>query len=68
MFLRKLFSMKITNLILFLPASERKKITNKDAGVITGLSIIGNNEIRFFIFMFTNNKAKEKKKSNKHAI
>ena len=37
MFLKKLFSMKITNVISFLHVSERKK-TNKNARVITGLS------------------------------
>ena len=35
--------------------------------VITGLSITGNNEIRLFTFMFTNDKTEEKK-SNKHTV
>ena len=54
--------MKISNIILFVPVSERKK-TNKKAPVIAGLSIItGNNEIRLVTFMFTNNKTKVKRK------
>ena len=36
--------------------------------VITGLSITGSNEIRLFTFMFTNDKTKEEKKSNKHTV
>lgn len=66
MFLKKLFSMKTTNVNSFHPVSERKK--NKKARVITGLSIRGNNEIRLLSFMFINNKTKKKTKSNKHTI
>ena len=53
--------MKITNVILFLPVSERKKI-NKNVRVTAGFSITGNNEIRLLTFMFTNNKTKVKRK------
>ena len=55
--------MKITNIISFLPVSEKtNKKTNKNARVIAGLSITGNNEIRLLTFMFTNNKTKVKRK------
>ena len=69
MLLEKLFSMKLTNVISFLPVSERKKKKNKNVRVITGLSITGNNEIRLLTFIFINNKTKKtKKKSSKHTI
>ena len=47
--------MKITNVISFLPVSNRKKDEqiNNNARVIMGLSITGNNEIRLLAFMFT---------------
>ena len=48
--------MKITNVISFLPVSERKKCTLNCRGVNK------NNEIRLLIFTFTNYKRKEKKK------
>ena len=53
MFLKKLFSIKINNVISFLPVSERKK-PNKQVKirVIIGLPITGNNEIRLLTFMF----------------
>ena len=60
--LEKLFSMKLTNVISFLSVSERKKKTNKNARVITGLSITGNNEIRLLTFIFINNKTTTTKK------
>ena len=45
--------MKITNIISFLPVSEKtNKKTNKNARVIVGLSITGNKEIRLLTFMF----------------
>ena len=52
-FYEKLFSMKITNIISFLPVSEKtNKKTNENARVIAGLSITGDNEIRLLTFMF----------------
>ena len=53
--------MRITNIISFVPFRERKKIS-KNARVIGGLSITGNDEIKLLNFVFTNNKTKLKRK------
>ena len=72
--LKKLFSIKTINVILFLPVGKMK--INTCAPAIIEISITGNNEIRFLIFMFLIFQKREKKnihifvkkKSTKQAI
>ena len=63
MFLKRLFCIKITNVILFLPVSDRKRKQINKSKCARNCKIINNRKhgIRLLTFMFTINTPKEKK-------
>ena len=68
---KKLFSMKITNAISFVPVSERKtkeKWINKQIDVCANIeiSITGNNESRFLTQMFAISKKQKGEKKYRY--